>query len=187
MSGLDFSELTDDQLVELASALAHEALLRNPAVAAAFQQALLTEKERADAAMRGARMGKARQAQAIEDVHRRAAEEQSREELRQRKHQVMAGFVRQAAQIVGRELVDVTMIWSHSYHRDGPHLLLNPGTNTEVIGALHLLDYCPKTEALRTSWALDKQKPALLTWAREASAAARALGDQHIMIRGIEL
>lgn len=186
MSDLDFSDLTDDQLVELASALAHEALMRNPAVAAAFEQALLTEQERAEAAMRGARMGKARQRQQVEDIHRRVAEEQAREELRQQRHAAVAGFVRRAAQLVARDLADVTLIWGNQYAK-GHRLYLNAGTNTETVGAVHLVDYNPKTEAIRVSWALERHKAGLLQWARETTAALRALGIDSITIKGIEL
>lgn len=184
--GLDFSELTDDQIVELASALAHEALMRNPAVAAAFQQALLTEQERAEAAMRGAQMGKARQRRQVEEIHRRAAEEQGREELRQRRHAAVAGFVRRAAQLVGRDPADVTLVWMDQYGK-GHRLYLNAGTSTEGYGAMHLVDYTPQSEAIRVSWALDKRKADLLVWAREAVAALRAFSINSIFIKGIEL
>jgi hypothetical protein len=184
--GLDFSGLTDDQIVELASALAHEALMRNPAVAAAFQHALLTAQERAEAAVRGAQMGKARQRQQIEEIHRRAAEEQGREELRQRRHAAVAGFVRRAAQLVGRDPGDVTLVWMDQYG-NGHRLYLNAGTSTEGYGAMHLVDYTPQSEAIRVSWALDKRKADLLVWAREAVAALRALSIDSIFIKGIEL
>lgn len=186
MSGLDFSDLSDDQIVELAAGLAREALARNPAVAAALSQALLSEKEKADAALAGARMGRARQRQQIEDIHRRAAQEQAREEMRQKNLAALGVLVKRAASIVGRELQDVTLVWMTDQHR-GAQLLLNPGTNAEQIGVAHLVDFLPKTERLRTSWALDSRKPAILLWAREAAAALRAMGVSHITARGIEL
>lgn len=46
MDELDFSGLSDDQLVELAIAIAKEAARRNPALQAAFAEALATEREK---------------------------------------------------------------------------------------------------------------------------------------------
>lgn len=46
MDELDFSGLSDDQLVELAIAIAKEAARRNPALQAAFAEALATERRR---------------------------------------------------------------------------------------------------------------------------------------------
>ena len=185
-AGLDFSDLTDDQIVELASALAHEALARSPAVAAAFREALLTEKERADAAVRGAQMGRARQRQQIEEIHRRAAQEQAREELRQQRQAAVAVFVRRAAELVGRDVSDVSLVWGAHYGRE-VRLYLNPGSSVETVGALHLVEYAPGTQSIRTSWALADRKLQLLQWATETSAALRALGIESIKIRGIEL
>lgn len=184
--GLDFSDLSDDQIVELASALAHEALLRNPAVAAAFKQALLTEKERAEAAMRGARAGKARLIQEVEGIHQRAAEEQAREELRQRQHAAISTFVRQGALIVGRAISDVTLVWSNDYGH-GHHLYLNAGVSTETVGALHLVDYFPNTESIRVSWALESRKGDLLQWCRETTSAMRTLKLSSVTFKGIDL
>lgn len=183
---LDFSELTDDQIVELASALAQEALRRRPAVAAAFEQAMLTERERAEAAMRGAKLGKERLRREIEDTHRRAAHEQAAEELRQRRHQALSAFLGRAAQITDRELHDVTLVWSGLYSQQGPHLYLNAGASGEEV-TWHLVDYCPKGESLRVSWALENRKAELLQWAREAVATLRALRVQSIVLKGIEL
>ncbi len=52
MDELDFSGLSDDQLVELAIAIAKEAARRNPALQAAFAEALATEREKIDARLR---------------------------------------------------------------------------------------------------------------------------------------
>nr|EKU4118476.1 hypothetical protein [Pseudomonas aeruginosa] len=54
MDELDFSGLSDDQLVELAIAIANEAARRNPALQVAFSEALATEKEKIEARLRGA-------------------------------------------------------------------------------------------------------------------------------------
>ena len=49
------------------------------------------------------------------------------------------------------------------------------------------MDYCPGEESIRVGWALQKHKPQLLQWAREAAAATRALGLDRITIKGIDL
>lgn len=184
---LDFSDLSDDQIVALASALAHEALRRNPAVAAAFEAALLTEQERAQAAVRGAQAGKAALLRQVEEISQRAAQEQAREETRQQRRKAMGVFVHRAAQITGRAVSDVTLVWSGVFTGpSGNHLFLNAGASGEEV-TWHLVDYCPKTESIRVGWMLEKKKSDLLQWAREAAAAARALGVSNITIKGLEL
>ncbi|WP_218777862.1 hypothetical protein, partial [Pseudomonas aeruginosa] len=54
MDELDFSGLSDDQLVQLAIAIAKEAARRNPALQASFPEALATEREKIVARLRGA-------------------------------------------------------------------------------------------------------------------------------------
>lgn len=185
--GLDFSDLTDDQIVELASALAREALSRNPALAAAFGSALETEQERAASELRAAKAAKALRQRSLEDTRQRVAVAQAQEELRQQRHEALAVFVRKAAALVGRSLDDVTLVWSSLYSsRSGNHLYLNAGTNGETI-TWHLVDYCPRDQSIKVGWALAKQKPELLQWAREATAALQALQITNITIKGIEL
>lgn len=69
---LDFSDLTDDQIVELAVALAREAMRRNPALAAAFEQSLLDERARVEAAARGTEQAKRAAAAELEAQAKRA-------------------------------------------------------------------------------------------------------------------
>lgn len=183
---LDFSDLTDDQVVSLAAALASEALSRSPAVAEAMREALLSEKEKAEAAIKGAAIGRERARQTVIEINRRAAEEQAAEELRQKNLAAVGALLRRAAQLVGRDTRDVTLVWGKCY---GPEqkLYLNPGTSTETVGALHLVEYAPGAETIKTSWALAPKKAELLGWAIEASAALRALGIRSGNFKGIEL
>lgn len=186
MSDLDFSDLTDDQVVSLAAALASEALRRSPAVAEAMREALLSEKDKAEAAIKGAALGRERARQTVIEINRRAAEEQAAEELRQMNLAAVGALLRQAAQLVGRDVRDVTMVWG-AHYSPGTKLYLNQGTSTETVGALHLVEYDPGSGAIKTSWALDQKKAELLGWAIETSAALRALGIRHGNFRGIEL
>lgn len=184
--GLDFSGLTDDQIVELAAALAHEALMRNPALAAAFEQALVTEKEKAEALARGAAAARARALQELQAIGQRAEAEQQRELLRQKRRDALAVFVREAARITGRPLSELTMTWHADEYGKGPHLCLNAGT-TGRQASWHLVSYRPREQALRTSPGLRGKSGELLQWAREAAAAAAAIEPVAAVIQGIEL
>lgn len=184
--GLDFSDLTDDQIVDLAAALAHEALMRSPALAAAFEQALVTEKERTEAMARGAAAARARTLQELQEIARQAEAQQQREVLRQKRRDALAVFVRDAARITGRALSDLTLTWDSDEYGKGPHLCLNAGT-TGAHASWHLVSYRPREHALRTSPGLRARAPELLQWAREASAAAAAIEPMAAVIQGIEL
>lgn len=184
--GLDFSDLTDDQIVELAAALAHEALRRSPAMVAAFEAALVDEKQRAEAMARGAARAKARTARDLEEVARRAEHQQQQELLRQKRRDAMAVFLRQAAAITDRHAATLTLVWSGNYYGKGPRLHLNTGT-TGRDADWHLVDFSPATQALRTSPGLRGKTLELLQWAREASAAAAAIEPIACVIQGIEI
>ncbi len=184
--GLDFSDLTDDQIVELAAALAHEALRRSPAIVAALKAALVDEKRRAEAMARGAAQSKARTVRELEDMAQRAEQQQQHEKLRQKRRDALAIFVQQAASITGRHADTLTLTWNSNYYGKGPRLHLNLGT-TGRDADWHLVDYCPSTQALRTSPSLRSKIPELMQWAREASAAAAAIEPIACVIQGIEI
>lgn len=184
--GLDFSGLTDDQIVELAVALAHEALIRSPAVGRAFEKALVTEKERVEAIARGAAAARARTIQELQAIGQRAEAEQQRELLRQKRQAAFAVFLRDAAKITGRPLFALTLTWNRDEFGKGPHLCLNAGT-TGANASWHLVSYRPAENLLRTSPGLRTKTPELLQWAREASAAAAAIEPIATVIHGIEL
>lgn len=184
--GLDFSDLTDDQIVELASALAHEALIRSPALAAAFEAALVDEKQRAEALARGAAAAKARTLEEIREIGRRAEAQQQRELLRHKRRDALAIFLRQASMIAGRPVAELTLTWQSNRHGFGPVLCLNAGT-TGTDADWHLVEYRPRTQSLNTSPGLRAKTNELLQWAREASAAAAAIEPVACAIQGVEL
>lgn len=184
--GLDFSGLTDDQIVELAAALAHEALLRSPALAAAFEQTLIDEKQRAEALARGAAQARARTLRDLEEVGRRAEMQQQKELLRQKRRDALAVFVRQAAEITGRPVAELTLAWHGDYYGKGPRMHLNAGA-TGQHADWHLVDYDARSQALRTSPGLRAKTAELLQWAREASAAAAAIEPLACVIQGVEI
>lgn len=184
--GLDFSALTDDQIVELASALAHEALRRSPALAAAFEAAMVDEKQRAEAVARGAAAARARALAEAQEIGRRAEAQQQRELLRQKRRDALAIFLRQVSIITGRPAAALTLTWETNRHGRGPVLCLNAGmTGTEA--DWHLVEYKPRTQSLRTSPGLRAKSPELMQWAREASAAAAAIEPIAAVIQGIEI
>ncbi|MES2879169.1 MAG: hypothetical protein V4713_12165 [Pseudomonadota bacterium] len=188
MSGLDFSELSDDQIVELAIGLAREAMSRNPALQAAMQQALVSERERADIAAKGAAAQKMATLHLLEKQSAQAAQEQARELLRQRQQAVLAGYLRAAAHILGKAVTDITVVWTTSnWGHGGPRLQINQGTaGTEA--RWHLLEYIEQTQGIHASPAARQKLTELQSWAREVCAAIRSLGIEHTtVIKGIEL
>lgn len=185
-AGLDFSDLTDDQIVELASALAHEALRRTPALAAAFEQALVTEKERAEAAARGAGAAKLAALRREEELAARLRNEQEKERYRQRQRDAMATFLRAASRITQRPLHELTLVWNRDLYGRGPRVQLNAGT-TGVHADWHLVDYKLSTQEIKTSPGLRSRTPELLAWARETAAGAGALNLIAIIVQGVEL
>ena len=184
--GLDFTGLSDDQIVELATALAHEALRRTPALAAAFEQALVSERERVEAAARGIQAARASMLRHQEELSRRAGEEQVRETVRQRQRDAMSVFLRRAAALCGRDVSDVTLVWNENQWGTGPRLQLNAGTSGDT-ASWHLVNFKPQQHSIHTSPGLQSKTAELLTWARETCAGARALGLRSIILQGIEL
>lgn len=185
---LDFSELSDDQIVELGAALAQEALRRSPATAAAFAQALLDEKERVEAAIRGAAEAKKQEAAAIREQSRRAEAQLARERQRQRVQAALAAYLSSCAAIIGRQAADITLVWlCDGLHPAGPRLQVNLGATGER-APWHLINYLPGRQQLNTSPGLRNRHADILPWCREAVAAITALGVQKTtVIRGIEL
>jgi len=186
---LDFSDLTDDQVVELATALAREAMRRNPALAAAFEQSLLDERARVEAAARGTERAKRAAAAELEAQAQRAEAARQQEQLRQRQQFALAEYLRQAAGIISKSPAEITLVWNRTHFErgKGPKLQINQGaTGTET--RWHLIDYVPSTDQLYTSPGLHKLHAELLPWCREAVAAIHALGLRtSIAIKGIEL
>lgn len=186
---LDFSELSDDQVIELAVALAREAMSRNPALQAAFAQSLLDERERAQAAARGRGRMKLAETARIEQQAAQAAAEVARERERKRVQNALGQYLLAASAIISKPPAQLTMVWKRSdFGRgDGPRLQLNQGV-TGIDASWHLADYVEQQQRLYTSPALHRLQAELLPWCRETCAAIRALGvDRTAIIRGIEL
>nr|WP_308006626.1 hypothetical protein [Xanthomonas albilineans] len=182
---LDFSELTDDQIVGLAVALAREAMRRNPALQAAFAQSLLDERDRVEAAARGGEQAKRDEAARIEQQAKAAGDAEARERERQRVHDALAAYLRAGAAIIGHRPQDVTLMWDRTPHQTrgkAPKLRLNP-----LRQQWSLVEYDVTAEDIHTSPGLRSKRAALLPWCREASAAIQALGiDRTTTLRGID-
>lgn len=186
MSDLDFSELSDDQIVGLATALANEALRRSPALAAAFKDTLITEKERVEAAAKGAAKAKKDALDRAQQLQQRIEAEHLKELERQKTRSRTAGLLIDVARIVERDVTDVTLILT-SAPSGIPRLYLNPGTDTNGYGSFNLVQYDIGTKKIRTSWKLDAKKKELLKWAETTVAALRAMQISSITVKGIEL
>lgn len=186
---LDFSDLTDDQIVELAVALAREAMRRNPALAAAFEQSLLDERARVEAAARGTEQAKQAAAAELEAQAARAEAARQQERLRQRRQFALAEYLRQVAGIISKSPAEITLVWNcaHFERGKGPKLQVNQGA-TGTDANWHLIDYVPSVDQLYTSPGLHKLHAALHPWCRETVATIRALDLRtSIAIKGIEL
>lgn len=186
---LDFSELSDDQIVELAVALAREAMRRNPALQAAFAQALLDERERVEAAARGTARARQEAARKLEEEAHRAAAAAGRERERQRVQRALSAYLARVAELLGKPVAALTFVWKpEDFGRGpGPRLQVNQGT-TGAQARWHLLDFVEFDQRLYTSPGLHSRQAALLPWCREAMAAVHALGVRDtIVIKGTEL
>lgn len=187
MPDLDFSGLSDDQVVELARAAAREAVLRNPAAKAALEQAIATEAEQLDAQVRG---GAAAKQRILDSIRRRAesealarheAEEEAAWSRSLQKHLLAA------AELVGRPASDIT---ASDYHDGGSRLVrIVTGANPAGPG-WYLVLYNPATDTIATSPALRSKHAQALAWAREFHAATRdPAGKYHreAILKGIDL
>lgn len=192
MSGLDFSDLTDDQIVELAIGLARESMRRNPALAAAFQQALLDEKERVEAAARGSAAAKKAAALAVE---RKASEDAARIERERiaaqeqaRIKNALSACLYAGARIAGKPAEAVTLVWvTRHYCKPGVQLLLNQGT-AGADANWHYIKYLADSKTLHVSPGLHAKKAEAEAWAQEACATIRALGiTRTTVLKGVEL
>ncbi|MBG5793160.1 hypothetical protein GHT80_26150, partial [Pseudomonas aeruginosa] len=93
MDELDFSGLSDDQLVELAIAIAKEAARRNPALQAAFAEALATEREKIDARLRGAERARQYEIQQAERVAEAASKAVADEKMRSKRTELLRRYL----------------------------------------------------------------------------------------------
>lgn len=185
--GLDFSDLTDDQIVGLATALAREAMSRDPALQAAFKQSLLDEKERVEAAAKGSERARRAERARVEKQAQAAALAQIKERERQRVHNALIAYLRAIADVIGHEISNLTLVWSQlNYGRGGHRLQINLGKTNELV-RWHLIDYGADDERLYVSPGLRRKESEIMPWCREAVAAIRALQiDRTTIIRGID-
>ncbi|USR37575.1 hypothetical protein L1F06_012795 [Ectopseudomonas hydrolytica] len=188
MDGLDFSDISDDQLVELARACCLESLRRSPAAAQAMRDMMLSEAEKAriareasEAEIRAARAREteriardaAAQARYEEErrtaAHRAASAVQASERARilaeEQKQRDMA-LLRQAATMVGKSPADISIL--HCYSRGSMRLIINPGSYRYTRN--HLVDYRVKTADIRTVQALVNRKQDFVTFCAAAAA-----------------
>jgi hypothetical protein len=184
---IDFSGLTDDQIVELAIGLAREAMSRNPATAAAFKESLVSEYERAQAVARGAEAQKKMALRDLEEEAKRreaCAQRKAREE-RVRTH--FAAHLYDAARILGRPVSDITIVWKPSdWDKGGPRVQINLGTAGSD-ASWHLFQYIERSQSLRASPAARKKLAELQVWARDVCASVRVLNVNHtIVVKGVE-
>ncbi|MGV8259698.1 hypothetical protein [Pseudomonas aeruginosa] len=189
MDELDFSGLSDDQLVELAIAIANEAARRNPALQVAFSEALATEKEKIEARLRGAERARRYEIQQAERVAEAAGKAVADEKMRSKRTELLRRYLEQVAGLIGKAPQELTLVWKSSdwTRAPGPRLQVNLGsTGTDV--KWHLIDYAETTDQIWTSPALAKLIPSLLPWAREVCVAVRAINiDRTTVARGAEV
>ncbi|MCL6336383.1 hypothetical protein EXT65_21555 [Pectobacterium carotovorum subsp. carotovorum] len=176
---LDFSDLTDDQLIELARACCEEAMRRNPAAQQAMQDMMLSEAEKARIAKNASEMEiraqRARERERIaketkaqlryEEEARAAAEREksakaaakrTRDSAEQRKHRAMA-LLRQAAELTRRPPHDIGIVYCKTNR--GLRVMINP--NSGRYTTTHIVDYYVDTEEIHTVQALVKSKTEL--------------------------
>lgn len=188
MDGLDFSALTDDQLVELARACCLEAVRRSPATRMAMEAMMLDEAER----VRIARTAGEQEAAAIRAAERervareaaaavRAAEEQrtgaARREAAQREGEAAVriaaeraaasmSWLRRAGAIVGRHPQAIQLSLLDTPY--GRRVLVDPGA--EKFERDHLADYTVATKTLKTKRDLLPKRAELIALAAEFAA-----------------
>lgn len=182
MGGLDFSDLTDDQIVELATGLAREAMLRNPALAAAFEAALVTERDRIHAQAKGAASQKAAALAEIQAQAERAERERLKAVLAQRERQALVKYLNAVGGILQRPASQLTLVWTPSkYGKGGPQLYVNAG-QSGADAPWHLVTYIERTQSLHAAPAASQHMARLIPWARETCAVVRALGIQYTTV-----
>lgn len=184
---LDFSGITDDQLVELVRACCKEALQRNPGISQAVHDVLIDEREKARiiqtateaeiAAMRA----KERQRIAEEAVRRvrEQADAQTTEARRKAAAEKAAAaaekeiaranerknWLSRFANLTGQSAASIS-VWIASTNY-GKRVLVNEGANQ--FARDHLADYNISTGIIKTSKALVRAKPALVALCVEFS------------------
>jgi len=191
MDELGLGELTDDQLLELAIAVAREAARRNPAMQAALADDLELERQKIEAAVRGTQRARAQAIDQAERVAARAVREVEALKMASRRRQALERYLEQAGNIIGRPARAITLVYiphrSAGRCAGGAELIINAGTAGEL-AKWHLVDYADAPQHVWTSPALNTKHTQLIAWGREACAAARSLNvDRTTTVIGAEL
>ena len=189
MSELDFSGLTDDQLVELARACCMEAIRRNPAAAQAMQDMMIGEAERARIAKSASaaeiRAARARereriakqareQAQHEEALRTAEAKRQAAMQAQQRLRERDMALLREVAGLLDTDPARLSILHLQSAY--GQRLLVNEGSDRYA--RQHLIDYQVRTGEIKVKRGLAKQRAALAAFA--AAAAAQLKLDEFV-------
>ena len=187
MDDLDFSGLTDDQIAGLAAALAQEALRRSPAMAAAFEQALRDERQKAEAMLKGQEKARGIAAEEVEDRAFRAELEVKKEELKKKTVDAMRQYLIAAATILDKDYRNITLVWIPPGNGVTEKLCINAGS-TGMYTYWHLFKYEPRTEGVYASPAAKRKLKELHALGKEVIAAIRASKFcSTLVIKGIEL
>jgi hypothetical protein len=200
-AALDFSALTDDQLLELLRAACQAAAARNPAIARAAEAIVLDEAERARiiaaaaeqeaAALRAAereRIAKeAREkvragAEAIDAARRAndaarqsaaAKKGQEAAEAERRRAERNKGWLSRAAALVDADPQKISLIYTDTQY--GSRVLINDGYDRYARD--HLADYNTSKATTKTPQTLVKRKPEIAALCAEFAATFK-LGSQ---------
>ena len=192
MDGLDFSELSDDQLLTLIRAAVREAVDRHPGLKAAVEAAMLDEAERARiyqqatereaAALRAAERERVA-AEAAERVRREHAVQQAginqlraanaAEEARakaERLVEIKRRWLERAAAVVDLPPKELSIAYINTHY--GKRVLINRGGRYERD---HLSDWNQDSGVIKTTKTLMAKKPDLAALSAEF-AAKQTLG-----------
>jgi hypothetical protein len=188
---LDFSELSDDQLVGLVRAALQECVRRNPAVTAAVKAAVLDEAEKAKIAIEAGNREAARlRALERERVAKEAAEAVKKQAEAQAaigreariarevaeataKAAEEAGYeadvLARAAAILGRNTISVIVTPNDPAYGAGTRVLINPGRARYE--REHLVDYVgAPTNRIKTAREFTGKKAELIPFCAELAA-----------------
>jgi len=198
MDNLDFSALSDDQLLALLRATLQECVARNPAVEAAARAAVIDESERARIvasasaaeaaklrAMERERIAKEAAARVRQEQEATlAAGEKARREAAAREALAKAEkkecnqkqWLARAAELVGRAAHDVTIVCLHDTYNDSSktRVLINAGGSSRY-SRDHLADYSQSTNKLSTKQSLVGKKKDLLAFCAELAASPQGV------------
>ena len=203
MDNLDFSALTDDQLVGLLRAILQEAIRRSPAVVAAVRAASLDEQEKIQIAKESADREAAKiRASERERIAKEAAEAVRKQAAAQAAIDQNARIAKEAAEAVAKAAeadatkrailaeaaalvgspspgeISVIVLPNGERYGGGTRVLINQGSDRYERD--HLVDYCGPTK-IKTHRELVGKKPAMIEFcARLAATYNRfmALGSE---------